>query len=211
MQPRADCNQLFEQHYPPFLAQLGTPNHDEAIAEFSRCALHWLARNPTPCMRRRPREDREDVISGAILHLIDNDAARLRTFKDKGRPFFAWLIVMTENRCKTIERKGTREDSLDDVDPDGNPIREPVSKEPDYSPGIQADIIWKYAQQLDTDCLLGLIGQYLDGWDPKDVKFLLGRTGPKANVKTSARISHCVNVLTKLILRAGFRREDFLD
>jgi hypothetical protein len=211
MQPRVDCNQLLEQHYPPFLAQLGTPNQDEGIAEFGRCAMYWLERNPTSCMRRSPREVRQDVISGVILHLIENNAARLRAYEDKGRPFFAWLITIADNRCKTLRGKRNREDSLDDLDPDGKPVREPASPEPDYSAEIQVDIIWKYAQQLDTDCLLGLIGQYLDGWDPKDFMFLLGRTGPKANVKTSARISYCRDVLNKLILRAGFRREDFLD
>jgi DNA-directed RNA polymerase specialized sigma24 family protein len=211
MRPQADCDQVFEQPYPSFLRLLGTADQSSAIAEFGRCAQHWLKQNPTKCMRTSSPERRDDVIGDVVLRLIENDAARLRNYKDQGRPFFAWLLTVAENRCKTLRAKDKGEESLDETDPEDGPVHQPASPEPDYDTETLIEIVWKYAKQLDTDCLLGLIGRYVDGWEPRDVVFLLGRSGPKENVRVAARISYCLEVLKELILDAGFRREDFLD
>jgi DNA-directed RNA polymerase specialized sigma24 family protein len=160
-------------------------------------------------MRRSPAELQEDVIGDVILKLIKNDAAALITYQDKGKPFFAWLWAVAENRFKTIIQRSNREEAIDEVDAEGKPKHELIVPDQDYGEETQRDIVWIFARRLDPDCLLGLIGQYVDGWHPRDLVFLLGRTGPKANVKVSARLTYCLEVLRKMIFRAGFRPEDF--
>jgi len=211
MRPQPDCDQLLQQSYPHFLAQLGTPDEAEAIATFSRCAKYWLERNPPRFMKRSPIELQQDVIQDVILQLTKNGAAGLRTFRDKERPFFFWLLKVAKNRHDTLFERAGREDSLDEPGPDGQPIPEPVAPDANLDVEFWADIIWKYAEELKTDCLLALIARYQDGWEAGDMIFLLGRSGPKADTETYARVSYCLRVLKRLILDAGFRREDFPD
>ena len=83
---------------PEFLTRLDS-DRSLALAEFRRFAEQLFRDAPPPSFLRVPVDEREDVISEVVLHCIDNDCERLRTFQPRsGATFAGWFAVVANRK-----------------------------------------------------------------------------------------------------------------
>lgn len=206
-----DYAEILKQPYPPFLRLLDSDN-ERALAEFGNHARRWLISYPSPCLRSLSTEEREEVVSDVILHLIKDDARRLRSYEDRGRPFHAFLRTVAERMCLGVIRKRRLETSYDEPGGGGPAGSELPPSPPHGLETVLSRIVWEFVGELDVECQLLLIGHFRDGLKPRQMVPLLGFIGREnPNKKVSDRLTYCKTMLATLIRKAGYKRDDFID
>jgi RNA polymerase sigma factor (sigma-70 family) len=187
---------------PEFLNKLDS-NRDDAIAEFRRFAEQLFRDAPPPNFLRVHPDDREDVVSEVVIHCIDNDCARLRSYSHKeGSLFAGWLATVAYRKISDLQK---RERNRGKYRSTGEQI-ERASNGPSpeqLAIGKELEKIFLAAlRRMSRECHLLLRLRYL-GFTNREIVRLL-RLPRKRNKKIGNQIIECRKKLAKWLRGQGF-------
>ena len=183
--------------YPWFLRCMDS-DPGRAAEGVHRFVWKLLRSQPPPRLKCLSVEDREDVISQLVAYFIVDDFRVLRTYRDKGRPFAAFVAVAVTRRATSRLRQlgveKNRDVSLEDQ-PDC----------PDHNPAPHEHIDDKRTLQRVVDCLDTLpercqilIKAAAEGWKPRQMVILLGWPS-SANTKVAEALRQCRRKLKRCL------------
>jgi RNA polymerase sigma factor (sigma-70 family) len=178
-------------------------NRDAAIAEFRRFAEQLFRDAPPPNYLRIPPDDREDIVSEVVIHCIDNDCARLRSYRYKeGSLFAGWFATVANRKISDLlkrernrDKYGSTDEEYDLASPGPNPEQLAIGKELE-------NVFLAALRQLGRECRLLLRLRRLEFTNREIVKLL--RLPPKRNKTIGNQVIECRKKLTKLLRNRGF-------
>lgn len=187
---------------PDFLDKLDT-DRERAIAEFRRFAEQLFRDAPPPNYLHVHPDEREDVLSEVVIHCIDNDCARLRTFRYReGSLFAGWFATVAYRKISDLlKRERQRDQRSSTTEPfekasDGpNPEQLTIAKE-------MENIFLSALRQLSRECRLLLRLRCLEFTNREIVKLL--RLPSKRNKTIGNQIIECRKKLARLLRKRGF-------
>ncbi len=154
---------------------------------------------------------RQDLLHDVILHCCREDFRVLRQYTDRGRPFAAWLQLVTRNKVLDFLRADRHSAALplDGDEEDGPEI--PV---PDTAPGadLQIDrhrtleLVRAALAKLSDACRI-LIQGAAEGYKPRELTRLMGWPADW-NKKASDDLRECRKRLRKLLADMGLSPEE---
>ncbi len=193
------------QSYPPFLSLLRS-DPGAAFKGFHRFTWRLLLSNPPSILRSLRPELREDVIAEVIYHCWRDNQRVLRAYRDQGRPFAAWLLVVARRKALDLLRREPPEALPLTEEPRGEGGVGPLPH-PGPNPSRVADvrrllsIAARCIERMNNKCRLLLWGS-AQGYRPKELSVLLG-WGPNRNKKASDDLRECRRDLKKLLMGEG--------
>lgn len=198
------------QSRPEFLN--GLDRDPQAVfAGFYALADDLLRICPPGVMRGLDPDRRRDVLHDLVLHCCQDDFRVLRAYRDRGRPFAAWLQMVARNRHLDSLRRKNRANEVPLEDDDGG---EP-QQVPDPAATVDVD------GRLDRDYLLAKVRQALaslsakcrllvqgaaDGYKPRELVRLMGWP-PDWNKKASDDLRECRRRLRRELAALGIDAE----
>jgi RNA polymerase sigma factor (sigma-70 family) len=193
--------------WPAFLSELDS-NPEGAFEQFYRLAFEVLTNMPPRPMRGLSKEDFQDLTHEIIYHCVKDGFRVLRGYKDKGKPFIAWLYSVAHNKALDFVRwKASRKDTI------------PIHKNSDGRglENVLEDYSGDTATQVEFAELLGVVrdamrklGDYCrlplemaaDEFTPREMVTVL-RLPPDQNKKVSDDLRYCREKLKKRLAAAG--------
>jgi DNA-directed RNA polymerase specialized sigma24 family protein len=200
MEPVAPHHPL-DDPWPPFLDALDS-EPAKAWEGFYRFAVRLLRSRPPRIFASLSIEEREDVISTIVLHCCRDEFRMLRTYRNMGRPFAAWLVLVARNRAldrlKQIARapsnRGLEMDRSQPVDPRATALE--VAEV-----GQALEVTRRCIGELGESCRLLLWGA-AEGLTPKGLTSLLGWP-TDWNKKASDALRECRRQLRLRLAECG--------
>lgn len=198
---------MLSQSWPLFLNLLDD-NPDEAFKGFYTFTQKLLKLKPPKGLRSLSETESQDVIQEIVLHCVRDDFRVLRQYKDRGKPFAAWLYMLAHNKCLDVHRKKNREADIvsSDSDPTGsNPGI--FSADPDISPEQRTRLrsviggIRTCMSNMGQYCQL-LLQLAADEYVPREMVQVLGLSKDRAK-KVSDDLRECRKRLRKLAADQG--------
>ncbi len=192
--------------WPDFIEQLDS-DPERCFAGLYSFAKDLLRICPPAALRGLTRDLREDVVHDLVLHCCKDDFRVLRSYRDRGRPFAAWLQLVVRNRFLDTVRREKRANvvSLDD-DPDSTPLQVP---DPEATArvdgGVDRDMILdkvRAALTVLTDKCRLLVQGAADGYKPRELVRLMGWPADW-NKKASDDLRECRKNLRRLLAADG--------
>lgn len=188
--------------YPGFLAKLDI-SRDEAIAQFRRFAERLFQVAPPPNYLRVPPDDRDDVISEVVVHCIENDCARLRSYRHReGCRFAGWFATVAYRKISDLlKRERHREQHTSAAEPHERASGEPDPEQLAIGKDLE-NIFLAALRHLSRECRLLLRLRRLEFTNREIVKLL--RLPSKYNKTIGNQIIECRKKLASLLRRRGF-------
>jgi DNA-directed RNA polymerase specialized sigma24 family protein len=156
------------------------------------------SRPPSILLRLDPA-DREERVSELVLKCYDQDFRKLRTYKDMGRPFAAWLNTVLDRQVRDWYRA---EKPMEDV-PD---IPEPQQDGSLVLTARARAIVRGCIDRMTDKCKLYL-GCVADGLKPRETAALL--LGDSKQISDDTR--HCLRKLREMLLAEGIRPDELFS
>lgn len=188
--------------YPGFLAELDS-NRDEAIAGFRRFAEQLFRVAPPPNYLSVHPDDREDVLSEIVVHCIDNDCARLRSYRHReGSVFAGWFATVAHRKISDLLKiKRHRERHISTAEPDERASSGPNPEQMAISKDLE-NIFLAALRHLSRECRLLLRLRRLEFTNREIVKLL--RLPSKCNKTIGNQIVECRKKLARALRSRGF-------
>jgi hypothetical protein len=192
---RIESRHPLDDPFPSFLARLNSES-DRARAEFGAFAYRLLAIRPPRVFGMVGSDRRDDLIQDVLLHCLRDDCRVLRTYRDHGRPFAAWLLCVAANVALSRASKYSLP-----------PYEEPaeVAVAPRERDPLLVDMIEKSLGSMGQKCQF-LLRLLADGFKPTEMvepaRLFLGML-EYSNKQVSDDLRYCKSVLRNLIMDAG--------
>jgi DNA-directed RNA polymerase specialized sigma24 family protein len=187
MDPRQREHPLRETH-PLFLGLLDA-DPQRAWAELWTFAARLLRACPPRATAGWSLEEHEDLLSTVVMHCCRDDFRVLRRYRDVGRPFAAWLLLVARNKALDATKRRRPEPMRDErdahtrlcaVDPPADDVV--ASRE-------ALEITRRCIDGLSENCRLLLLGA-ADGLSGRGLALFLGWP-PEWNKKASDALREC--------------------
>jgi RNA polymerase sigma factor (sigma-70 family) len=193
--------------WPAFLDLLDS-DADHAFEQFYRLAIEALTTIPPRPMRGLSGEDRQDLMHDVIYHCVADGFRVLRQYRDRGKPFVAWLYAIAHNKALDYIRSRrfrTQTVSIHE-DPDGRGL-ENVLADPSSSSGTRIeladllDAVRAAMKQMGRYCRV-LLEMAADEFTPREMVIVL-RLPADQNKKVSDDLRYCREKLRKRLAATG--------
>lgn len=198
---------ILEQSFPSFLHKLEY-DYQAGINEFASYAYKMLECHPPRPLASQTADDRLDIIQSVILHFIENNGKRLRSYRDTGKPFSRWFVTVAYNKVIEIIRENktwltryidtlNNEQNYDIIELVFDPFDDP-SRRTEYR-----EVIAKVRQcmrKLERKCRI-LINAHAQGFNFTEIGVMAG-LGPD-NKRASDTLRACRTRLKKLLFENG--------
>lgn len=180
--------------WPGFLDQLDS-NPDRAFEKFYAHAVTMMRVCPPGVVRSLSPDQRNDLLHEVTLHCCCDDFRVLRRYADRGRPFTAWLQLVTRNKFLDQVRSGSKLKTRS-LSGDGE---EDDFQIPDHAAAAKvegiaesrnlAQLVTQALESMSDKCRI-LIQGAAEGHKPRDLVRLLGWP-PDWNKKASDDLRDC--------------------
>ena len=169
---------MLKDSWPDFLDRLDSDPRG-SMEEFYMFLVKVLQTRPPEILRTRSEDDRQDFYHRLFLHFCENGYARLRKYRDRGKPFSAWLLRAAWNLAITEYRRQKPEQLVDDVSPiaDDNPQIEA------HTDVLRDEGIRECLSRLSDSCQTLIKGWAVDGMSLDDLRVLMGLPPGEKSVK----------------------------
>ena len=196
--------------WPDFLDELDT--HPQRAAEaFYRFTFRLIQVAPPRVLNQLDQGDRDDLVQDVVVYCIRDDFRVLRTYKDVGKPFAAWLFFMIRNRVLDRLKSRSRKDRTivrdrSESSPEGLERSDAeVPRGADSSDRASftevLGVVRRLMQSLDEHCRL-LLRMAGDELTPREMTRLLGWP-PERSKKVSDDLRYCRKKLFSLLAEKG--------
>jgi RNA polymerase sigma factor (sigma-70 family) len=197
-----------EDRSPPFLAMLDS-DREAAWRQFH----DFFRRSMVAGLPRRihlfPRDRHEDLVQELLLALVDRNFARLRQYRDQGKPFVGWLYsVCNRLLIDWRNRKVPGDPAGSDTDA-GDPDRLNVPAPPARAavPDQLARAVRSAWDRLDTFCKALLAAAVEDRLKPREIASLF-RLPADDNKAISNKVRSCKDSLRRHLRDVGYGPEE---
>ncbi len=200
----ADDSPLNET-WPSFLDRFD-PDPDGAFTDFFDFANRMLAACPPRLLYQVGVDDREDLLHDIILHCCRDGFRVLRSYRNRGKPFAAWFMLVARNRIldHLRKRRGTAVALAEEVDDD-----QPGVVLTDDTPGADRltdrkrliALVQDTLHRMSDECRTLLQGA-AEGFKPRELTRLMGWPSDW-NKKASDDLRECRKRLRGLLGRQG--------
>jgi len=188
---------------PRFLSLLDS-DPDTARMQIGHFVLKTLSETRPPNMYRFFSPDEHPgLINEIYLHLVADDFATLRKYVNTGKPFAAWLFVISNNKAYDLARKLKRVDKTGrEIDDDDIPLPS-NGPPPDVEAGYRQLLarINELIERLDEFCQL-LLRMAGDEYTIREMLLVL-RLPARKNAWLSDKLRYCRKKLRRLCVQAG--------
>ena len=169
---------MLKDSWPDFLDRIDNDPRG-SMEEFYMFMVKLLESRTPEILRSRSREDRQEFYHRLFVHCCDNNRARLRTYRDRGKPFAAWVLRTAWNLAIGDYRKQRPESLMEDVTPvaDRNPQ---TQSEVDV---FRDDRVRDCLSTLSDTCQTLLKAWAIDGMSLDEMRILMGFTPGEKSVK----------------------------
>lgn len=193
--------------WPGFLDLLDS-HPEKGLEGFYLFVARLLHTSPPRLMNSLNEEDKEDLLQDIVIHCIQDNFRVLRTYKNEGNSFAAWLYFIARNKIIDVFRKSGRE-----VELRSNPYPQELRRSQDASRdredfGDAVNIVRKCLEKMDEYCRL-LLKMSSDEFLPREMVMVLGWPAEKAK-KVSNDLGYCRKKLSNLLWENGLKIEDYL-
>lgn len=204
---------ILAQPWPRFLDKLESAPQ-EAMAEFYTYLMLLLNMSPPRMFLALGENERSDFMQSFLLHTFEADFKTLKRYRDRGRPFSAWLTVVISNRCVDYLRSKKRnQDNLPSVPLEyGDYVS--TLKATELTPFEKTAFstliasIQRCLDKLPLNCGL-LIKLGAENVETAQICRLM-KIPEDDNKKLSDKLRYCRKLLKDLLVREGIRLEDWL-
>lgn len=183
-----------DSHWPAFLDLLDTDPH-RALEGIHTFAWKLFEVHPPFILRKLDPTDRQDRIADLVLSCSQDRFRKLRSYRNVGKPFAAWLsTVLVRQAINWLRSRKPAEELTESLQ----------SVEDDQSPGLSGrvvDSLNRCMGQMTEKCRLYLVCT-ADGMKPRDIALLLG-VPEVDNKRISDDLRHCRRRLRELLLAEG--------
>jgi len=200
-----------ENHNWPSFLDLMDDNPKEAASKFYLFAAKLLRVVPPKLFRNLNKEDQEDIIQNIVIHCIKDEFRVMRTYQNKGKPFAAWLYIISHHKIIDFLRKQGHEIPYETETADSP---ENVSE----NPGIEALFNVEHKEALEavrmclieigTKCRL-LLKLAAKEFRPREMVRVMGFSAEQAK-NVANDLAHCRKKLANLLWQKGIKIEDYL-
>ena len=150
---------------------------DQAFAQFCQYARTLVEQCPPEGFRRLAREVREDLASDTIYWCWQAGQRVLRSYRDQGRPFSKWFLVVVDRRARDEYRRQQSRKRRYVDDPEGrvlDAIRSPGPSLPEQREREELRVALRACTaQLSERCRLLLFCDR-EGFKPQELARQLG-------------------------------------
>lgn len=185
--------------WPHFLELLDTDPR-RALEGLHVFAWKLFESRPPAIMRKLDPAERQDRIADLVLSCCRDDFRKIRSYRDVGKPFSAWLGIVL---CRQVlDWMRTQRPVIE--------LRDAIGAiEPAPQPGISDRVLGclnRCLGQMTEKCRLYL-ACFAEGMKPKEVALLL-RLPPGDNKRVSDDLRHCLNRLRAMLVSEGIDLEE---
>jgi DNA-directed RNA polymerase specialized sigma24 family protein len=200
LEPRSPAAAALQTPWPGFLDLLDV-DAERAWEQFYVFAMKLMQVAAPRRLRQFRGVEREDAIQGVLVHFCDRGFRVLRTYRDQGKPFALWFMLVANHwLASEMDRRSRQE------------FKEPLPEDPaadftDPTPGPEqlasdAEVRSAFRRALDgmdRFCRLLLVGALAEGYKPLDLLRVLGWRADR-NKELSDKIRQCRKGLMKRLL-----------
>lgn len=187
---------ILESSFPGFLRELET-TPEKAWAEFHDFTWALLTAYPPPVFRDLPRETRDDIAADIVMSCRQDDFRLLRSYRDRGVAFAAWVARLARNRA--LDHVRHAEVVGRNTQPAGGASAPPPDDQAAHRELLAA--VRDALQQLGIRCRL-LLEAAADELKPAEIALLLGDPGQDGK-KVSDALRACRRTLRQLLRKRG--------
>jgi hypothetical protein len=182
--------------YPEFLTRIDS-DPGTAWAEFHDFTWRLLIAYPPREFRELPEEVRRDFIAGIVADCGKNDFKALRTYRNQGAPFSAWVATLARNRARSYFRRQAVAARHPDV---GHPG--PAPRPDDVAAARELlDAVHRAIRRLGNRCQI-LLRAAAEGHRPADIVLLLQEQGLTGK-QVSDALRGCRERLRAILRKGG--------
>lgn len=184
---------IYSESVPKFLRLLDS-NPVQAWVGLHEFTWSTLTTHPPAAFRGLARDEREDVIADLVERLRDDGFAKLRKYRNIGRPFANWLVTVAERFTRSrlrSRRAAERRDRAVQERAGYVPGGEAVSPAVSLSESVEAREVLEHVRtcmaELDPADRV-LLQAAADGYKPRELTVLLGAS--LSNKQVSDRLRY---------------------
>ena len=195
---------------PSFLDELDS-DREAAAREFYDFATRLLRSNPPWPLTTLSHDSKQDFIQEFIIYCTEDNFARLRKYKNEGKPFARWLYVTSHNFCLNFLKKGKVAPRLQAEYREYYRARATRSNlDPDERAFLVRliEAVQECISMLDARCQ-ELLMYASDGLKPSEISSAINRPDMCAK-KVSDHLGYCRKQLVELLFRRGINIEDWI-
>lgn len=192
--------------WPAFLNLIDS-HPEKGLEEFYLFVTRLLRTSPPRLMYSLNEEDRDDLIQDIVIHCIQDEFRVLRTYKNEGNAFAAWLYFIARNKIIDFLRKTGRQ-AGPKIDSNPSALRQSndvSGNREDF--GDAVDVVRKCLEKMDEYCRL-LLKMAAEEFLPREMVMILGWPAEKAK-KVSNDLGYCRKKLSKILSENGLKIEDY--
>lgn len=199
--------------WPDFLDRLDQ-DPDGAFADFYALTCQSLQSVPPRPLKAVPKDEWLDRIHEVVYHCCRDSFAALRRYKDRGKPFVAWLHVVAHNRIYSVVNPQLDKPQIAPLSEDSGKHRaESAILRGGGSPELRAQLaqlqeaVRKALGGVGDKCRT-LLKMAADEWTPQEMASVL-RQPPATSKKISDDLRYCRRRLRDMLYESGVDVEDF--
>ncbi len=192
--------------WPGFLDLLDS-HPEKGLEEFYLFVARLLRTSPPRLMNSLSEEDKEDLIQNIVIHCIQDNFRVLRTYKNEGNAFAAWLYFIARNKIIDFLRKSGREAKPKISSNPGALRQSNVTSGNREDFGDAVYVVRKCLEKMDEYCRV-LLKMAADEFLPREMVMILGWPAEKAK-KVSNDLGYCRKKLSKILSENGLKIEDY--